>query len=215
MAQDHRESLTCRDCPKQPSFIWQSHWEKHISTSSHLANETARITGIPRPGPKPKVKITRHRDVLDIPAARAATPHLSCPTCTDLAPFNFLSHLQEHFTRKSHRENERFRETGARPPPPSLDKVRKSALKKKSNQKSAADTRERQKRAIANQNYRCECCDVNCRDAASLRLHNEKPTHIRKAAGNDLSCHDCPERAPFKFPYDLKRHRKGVHGKDS
>lgn len=186
-----------------------------MSTSSHQANERARVTGIPKPGPKPKVKTERFQSVEDIPAARDATPHLTCQTCTDLAPFNFPSQLRDHYTRKDHRDNERLRATGVRSPPPSLDKVRKSALKKKSNKKSAADTRERQKRAIANKKYRCECCDIDCRDAASLRLHNEKPRHIRKAAGNDLSCHDCPERAPFKYPYDLKRHRKGVHGKDS
>lgn len=215
MAQDHRESLTCNDCPQRPSFNFRSHFEEHLARPSHIANKLAKVTGIPKPGPKPAVKTATYQVVDDVPAARAATPNLVCHTCIHLPPFNYPSQLQYHYTQKWHLENERVRETGVPPPPPSLDKVRKSALKKKSNQKSAADTRERQKRAIANQEYRCECCDVNCRDAVSLRRHNETPTHIRKAAGNDLSCHDCPERAPFKFPYDLKRHRKGVHGKDS
>lgn len=83
------------------------------------------------------------------------------------------------------------------------------------NRKQAAGTRGRQRKAIANKTYRCDACDVNCRDAASLRVHNETKRHIttvlyKRDKDKYFNCGTCPTLPRFRYLSDFKAHCKGV-----
>ncbi|KAL2140019.1 hypothetical protein VTI28DRAFT_4327 [Corynascus sepedonium] len=88
------------------------------------------------------------------------------------------------------------------------------ARMKRANKLQAPKTKARQQEAIASGTYRCDVCDVNCRDAASLVVHNKTPRHARKveeaaqaAEGKKpLYCADC--KLQFKYPSTYKVHLK-------
>ncbi|KAK4243709.1 hypothetical protein C7999DRAFT_35964 [Corynascus novoguineensis] len=88
------------------------------------------------------------------------------------------------------------------------------ARTRRANKLQAPKTEARQQEAIANGTYRYDVCGVNCRDAASLVIHNKTPRHARKVAEaaqaaegkTPLYCTDC--KLQFKYPSALKVHLK-------
>ena len=61
------------------------------------------------------------------------------------------------------------------------------------NEKQKPGTQVRQKAAVENQLYRCDVCDVSCRDHASLVRHNASPRHQRRSLRGDgaYECAPC------------------------
>lgn len=75
------------------------------------------------------------------------------------------------------------------------------------NENQAAGTKQRQTVAVETQLYRCDPCDVNCRDAASLRRHEATPRHLEKLERGDVSDWPCVLcNIPFLFKSALTSH---------
>jgi hypothetical protein len=75
------------------------------------------------------------------------------------------------------------------------------------NRKQKPATQARQQAAVENQTYHCEVCNILCRDAASLRLHNDTPRHKKKLehGDNDYECVDCG--LSFRYLSNFNRHK--------
>ncbi|KAF3008447.1 70-kilodalton heat shock protein [Curvularia kusanoi] len=77
---------------------------------------------------------------------------------------------------------------------------------RRNNTKQALRTRQRQAKAKANSTYLCNVCNVNCRDADSLRVHCATPRHIQKVNGGpELEYRPCGWT--FKYASALKAHK--------
>lgn len=77
----------------------------------------------------------------------------------------------------------------------------------RNNQMQAPATRARQRTAVSEQKYHCIPCDVSCRDAASLRRHNDTPRHKQRAVrdSGDWTCEPC--NISFRYQSNLKQHK--------
>lgn len=75
------------------------------------------------------------------------------------------------------------------------------------NIKQKPNTLARQQAAVKNKTYHCEVCNVSCRDAASLRVHDETPRHKRKLerGDDDYQCLNC--NISFRYLSDFNRHK--------
>lgn len=79
----------------------------------------------------------------------------------------------------------------------------------RNNLKQRPAVKRRQQEAVAKKLFRCPTCNVNCRDNASLVLHDATPRHIRKVNGDDvLSCEPCG--ISFGYASGLKQHKKSA-----
>jgi len=78
---------------------------------------------------------------------------------------------------------------------------------KTNNIKQKPGTQARQQAAVENKTYYCEVCNVSCRDAATLRRHDETPRHKRKfeRGDDDYECFDCD--LSFRYLSDFNRHK--------
>jgi hypothetical protein len=71
------------------------------------------------------------------------------------------------------------------------------------NIKQKAGTKARQQQAIASGTYACRTCNVNNRDAAMLRRHNDTPRHKKKLimGDDDYHCDYCDISFQYKSNY--------------
>lgn len=76
------------------------------------------------------------------------------------------------------------------------------------NKKQKPRTRANQKVAVASQTFRCDPCNVNCRDNASLRRHQATPGHKRKIEYNGGPPRCVPCNKNFKYPSELEAHKR-------
>jgi len=76
------------------------------------------------------------------------------------------------------------------------------------NEKQKPGTKARQAEAIAAEKYRCEPCNVNCRDAASLRLHKTKPRHKKMVEMGDKDYECAPCGFSNRYLSNYKQHLK-------
>lgn len=83
-----------------------------------------------------------------------------------------------------------------------------TARVKARNIKHAPATRARQQAAVANQTYHCSVCNVSCRDAASLRRHNQTKRHHKKTemGDDDYHCELCV--LSFRYLSDFNAHKR-------
>ena len=76
------------------------------------------------------------------------------------------------------------------------------------NSKQKPGTRARQQAAVETKKYHCDVCNVSCRDAASLRLHNDTPRHRRKLEHGDDDYECVPCNISFRFLLsDFNQHK--------
>jgi hypothetical protein len=75
------------------------------------------------------------------------------------------------------------------------------------NIKQRLNTLARQHTAVENKTYHCEVCNVSCRDAGSLRVHDETPRHKRKLerGDDDYECLHC--NISFRFLSNFNQHK--------
>lgn len=140
---------------------------------------------------------------------RRATSDIVQPHCDACdRDFDFPSQLGEHQKLQWHIRNQAIFD-GIPLPEEQLTaaEIEKKEKTRAHNEQQKAATKIRQSESRAAELYKCHPCGVNCRDAASLRLHCTKPRHqktLERGKGTTYKCIPCGKE--YKYPSDLRQH---------